>query len=320
MKTVHGAELTCVQCKLKFPNISTYDVHNKKKHSNKYKCQTCKKTFSDRCFLMEHMKDKHTITIDLVEETPESQEEEPREGRVQCFICGHTDSSQADLDKHMQEKHIDKVQTLYCKKCKFTAKDNDHMKDHEAAPLHNKSNPDTKCRNGADCRWFRQGRCNFGHEDLPAPNVKNVKECRHGDACHKKAQGKCSFYHRDVGVQQAFQPVSRSEHRSSPSSQWKTVNPRWHHNDQQHTQKSHVPTPQHQDIPLRPVWQQSNQQQNPLPPVWQRHQNVDVSWPPPSLQPQAWCRHGNSCNNGRFCELRNFSIQDFIQLQVQMRM
>ena len=35
-------------------------------------------------------------------------------------------------------------------------------------------------------RETKQGRCNFNHEDLTAPNVNNVKECRNGKTCQKK--------------------------------------------------------------------------------------------------------------------------------------
>ena len=198
--------------------------------------------FSDKCFLIEHMNEKHTVVIDLADETPESQD--LWEGRLECFVRGHIDSRHDNQDNHMQDKHINEVQTLYCKKCKFTAKDNDSMKDHETTPNHNKSNSKVKCRNSSECRWFRQGRCNFDHEGSPAPNVNNVKECRNGVTCHKKSQGRCSFYHQDVGVQQVRQTWSRSDQRPTPSSQWKTIQPS-------------RPQNQQQQIPIPSLWQTS---------------------------------------------------------------
>ena len=192
------------------------------------------------------------------------------------------------------------------------------MKDHEATPNHNKSNPKIKCRNGSECKWFRQGRCNFNHEDLPAPNVINVKECRNGETCQKKAKGKCFYYHKDVGVQQTRHTWSRSEQRPNP------VRPSWDQNKQQENPLPSVwqqTQPQQPRNDLPPVWQRGQQQlqQNPLPPMWQHSLQVDTTRPPPMQQAQAWCRHGGSCSNGRYCELRNFKIQDFIQLQMQMR-
>ena len=84
MQNVHtDAVLVCTPCKLTFPNTKTYDVHNKKRHSKKHKCKACKETFSNSCFLMEHMISIHTITI----------EDEPAPS-VACFVCGQKGASQ----------------------------------------------------------------------------------------------------------------------------------------------------------------------------------------------------------------------------------
>ena len=220
----------------------------------------------------------------------------------------------------MEKKHIQQVQTLKCKKCNSEANNIISMKDHEASMAHNMSNKDKACTNGniSQCRWARQGRCMFRHEREIAPNVEKVKECTNGDACKFKAQGRCYHYHSDIGVQ-----TEKPKNTSSipqPGRQTMTVPPVWQQSQQQQniqpTQNSHIqymippPINQWQTVPT--MWQHSNQQQL-------RHSPPTFPTPPPSGPPQAWCTHGKACNLGRFCLLRHFSDEDFLQLQNQRR-
>ena len=56
------AHLVCTKCKLKFKNITGYEVHNQKKHG--HKCQKCSETFSDSVTVKIHEKDKHTESVE----------------------------------------------------------------------------------------------------------------------------------------------------------------------------------------------------------------------------------------------------------------
>ena len=183
---------------------------------------------------------------------------------------------------------------------------------------HNMASKDKACTNGniSQCRWARQGRCMFRHEKQPAPNVEKVKECRNGDACTFKAQGRCYHYHSDVGVQKVKPPIANIT--PQPSSQ--SVPLRWQIRQQQHsipstqsvqTHSCHpAPSNEWQTVPT--MWRPIQQQQFPHPPP-------PPMTPPPSGLPQAWCVHGKSCNLGRYCTLRHFSDEDFLQLQSQRR-
>ena len=72
---------------------------------------------------------------------------------------------------------------------------------------------------------------------------------------------------------------------------------------------SHTPPPNHQ----APAYQQTT-----LPLLWQQNQETTFSHQPQTQQAQAWCRHRAACNLVRFCVLRYFSDEDFIQLKRQM--
>ena len=177
------------------------------------------------------------------------------------------------------------------------------MKEHKASIFHKNSNSDEECRNVSDCRWNKQGRCNFVHRS-DAPNVENVKDCKHGEACKFKSQGRCNFYHKDVGVQMVRKPRNRVESSSSQSNTWRS-------NQQPQNTLPH----DHQQNNSRPsVWIQNQKQRDNVPSMWQQRQQIQRSG-----QAQAWCQHGISCNLGQYCLLRHYSDEDFRQLQKQMR-
>ena len=110
--------------------------------------------------------------------------------------------------------------------------------------------------------------------------------CSNGDNCRYHRQKRCNFYH-------ASPPKFQKSHakRLTPSDEWKQVPARWQSNHQGHRE------------------QQPHEHQSQGPRSWGAPRDVSTTW----------CKHADNCLQGRFCVLRQSSVEDVPYRQQQTR-
>ena len=226
---------------------------------------------------------------------------EKHTGEVDCLKCNTVFLKEQKVYDHSNSNCGELIPLNTYNKCARDIVGKAQLKKH--IPKCKGKKKTAACRNGPTCRFLRANRCNYVHsEPRPAqqqnlrptqqhPSTPGVKKCKNGEACRLKAQGRCSFHHEGVGVQNKQQSQPR---RPTPTDQWPTMPKDWQHNWQQQSgQQSFAPINQWSSV--HKSWLQNQEQQT-------------------TPQAQQWCPHGPSCNNGRFCLLRHYSVKDFLNL------
>ena len=317
----------CDKCNFKSKNRVLLEEHKEKKHK-KLQCLMCGKISNNHdSFKKHHENHMKELNKGSINSYPIELQD------FKCTKCSVSFRCHNDLMEHLVKIHLNESQ------CQETGK---HLaeKKKETSKSQKEDTSLIKCKNGqsSQCSWAVRGRCKFDHNGEAAPNVENVKTCRNGEACRFKAQGRCTHYHSDVGVQyKEMKPP-----RQTPSIQWQTVPAKWQKSQQSvlpkrwqsrqestftSSPRSYQPQAWQQEVqpkvmmtfPVPPPFPQpQTQQHNGLSPLLQHNKFMTPTNPTLTPQAQAWCKHGAACNLGRFCILRHFSDEDFIQLQRQM--
>ena len=212
--------IKCVTC-----GDESVDMESFREHGKKHQVQWSKEKFKcDKCsFMGENM-----IKIN-------DHKEKYHKTEHKCLVCGDTFVNRERFSNHA-EIHKYKGQVSYfpgnsaffnCHECKESFKSHDYMMDH-LSQVHL-----TEAQ--------RQG---AGLAKYPSYHEKPLKEwkppCRNGPQCYYNRQNRCNFYHRQVPQWQQGRPA-----RQSPSSQWQQVPSQWQHHQQgQRDHSAHEPRAQ----------------------------------------------------------------------------
>ena len=123
------------------------------------------------------------------EETESSQE------ILSCQKCDETFTTEPHLKTHTKNVHSSKV-PVKCILCAFTSQSTTqfllHMEGHNSS---NKNPREKAQNNGALCKYFLQGRCNFGVHCWNSHGV-NGTQCKFRSRCN--AWPACNFSHYEV--------------------------------------------------------------------------------------------------------------------------
>ena len=206
IRTDHPAKSrTCEQCKLLFQNRNTLELHMKKRHSKTYTCQVCQEKFEHKNEMMKHMKNSHTERTSRLEVT-----------KFTCIMCVHEETSEEELVKHLANVHnlVDMdIQSRQepvkfdCPLCKHSESLEELLVKHLEKVHHLADNPSSsrakttqlkpnqtvpRCMNGPSCRFLRNNRCNYFHDEAAQPE-EGWQEVRPRQAKHKSQQ----YHHQE---------------------------------------------------------------------------------------------------------------------------
>ena len=194
ISSVHGAGHICLTCNNTFRTQEemikhVVDNHPKLKQKVLEKCVTCGEEFQMVEKLTEHILRNHTMLKtngqsnmagqQLVKIWPLQESiKHLNIDNIKCYDCNNTFGNKEQLMNHKREKHFKKKMcTFYHKhgncrygdRCINIHENNNHMNEnHRETQLQQQSK--IKCRNGQQCMYRMQNRCNFSH----AENVQNI--------------------------------------------------------------------------------------------------------------------------------------------------
>ena len=192
ISSVHGAGHTCLTCNNTFKTQEeminhVVDNHPKAKPQVSEKCVTCGQEFQMVERLTEHILRQHTMLTpggqanvagqQLVKIWP-LQESLQNQGNIKCYNCESMFVSKDLLMKHKKEKHYkQRLCNFYHKhgNCRFgdqclnIHENNSHMQ-FRHGPGQSQMQSNIECKNGVQCMYKAQNRCNFKHS---AQNVTN---------------------------------------------------------------------------------------------------------------------------------------------------
>ena len=174
-----GAGQKCRPCKKRFPDAMSLNVHNLKEHPISYKCTQCGNTFKDKSLLYTHALNTHT--------------EKKNKETFKCIACKDTCESEAELTKHYEDKHI-------------TIK-----------PRKEEAHKTVKCRNGQNCRYLKDNRCDFQHENTRISQPRVETQSKKQSSVHPRRE----------------QPRNEEKKREHTAKEqpWRTVQPRRQHRE-----------------------------------------------------------------------------------------
>ena len=163
----------CGKCSFQSTNRVLLNEHKERAHKGPIKCTTCGHISPNMESFRKHGK-KHMVSFPITQT------------KFECTPCNKTFTTyDANMD-HLSTEHLTEDQRQGAGLWKYNV-NNKNSNEERRPPV---------CRNGAQCRFLRQKRCNFYHSPPPQEN-----------------------HYR--------QP------RQSPSYHWKTVQPRQIHNNQE---------------------------------------------------------------------------------------
>ena len=258
MKEAHGVKegKRCPQCPETLPNNLEFRKHVKDHLMDKeFFCELCKETFRRLEDAQAHagkpcanIKRKEVvIEMEVIEETNN------------CNACSTTYTSNARLEQHMESEHNEKEQPVDCSKCQERFKTQEDVYKHANKcteiidPLmcdkcnrelisraglekhrkrcqgeqdksmnrpFNKEVSTEPCANGPDCRFLRQNRCLYNHEEPNDQPWERVQPRRQG---RKQNQAKQQHHprqqHQPRQQQQQFQGQQQLPRQQLPRQQ-----------------------------------------------------------------------------------------------------
>ena len=132
----------CDKCNFSTKNRVLLQEHKDKNHKG-YKCTRCEVVSPDLESLKSHGEKQHNY---------------PGYGlNFQCTPCKVNFSTDDDLMEHMHQVHLTKAQREGHGLSKYMGNQNKSQNEWRPAP----------CRNGPQCFYHRQGRCNYFHPQAP---------------------------------------------------------------------------------------------------------------------------------------------------------
>ena len=154
----------------------------KKRHSRTYVCQVCQEKFQHNNEMMKHMKNAHTERTSRLDVT-----------KFKCIMCDHEEISEEQLVKHLANVHdlVDmdfqggkETVKFDCPLCKHSDSSEELLVKHLEEVHHLADNPRSsrakntqlkpnqavlRCTNGPSCRFLRDNRCNYFHDEAAQP-------------------------------------------------------------------------------------------------------------------------------------------------------
>ena len=182
----------CNKCTFETRNRVLMNEHKEKYHGG-FKCLMCTGIFTTKNHFLQHKKiHEAELNVPLGSSYPMNVYS------FQCTPCQTSFRTHEDMMNHMSENHVRKEQHTW--EMPVNYKSGPVGSDHDGRP--------PMCKNGENCRFHSQRRCNFYHPLPPKP-----QQSRH--------------------------------QRQTPSSEWKQVPAQWQHHQQGHkVQKPHGDQPQ----------------------------------------------------------------------------
>ena len=172
------------------------------------KCEKCNFVSKNRVLLEEHKEKTHN--------------------GIQCTRCSVLSPDMESFKKHGEKYHGYPGYALNfkCTPCNTSYRNGDDLMEHMSQVHLTESQ--------------REGHGLFKYPSYHESNNERKPLCRNGPQCFYHRQGRCNFFHR-----QASQGQQRRPRRQAPSSQWKEVPTSWNHVQQgQRVQSPHEPRAQ----------------------------------------------------------------------------
>ena len=239
-------------------------VHNLKEHSPQLKCDKCSKTFMNAKILEDHV-------------TKCKQSESKK---LRCIVCKHTTDNEADMNRHYEEKHINNEEITFVESQPKSISVTNQPK-----PKHQ-----IKCRNGPLCRYLKEDRCTFLHEEAGKESVpRREPQPRREDQQRRSSQ-----------PWREGQP-RREDRQRRPSQPWREDQPR---REDQQRRATHS---WREDQP----WREVQSRRREAAPRREAHRNT-----PNNMIKQ--CRFGSRCDKGVFCSFLHLA-KDFLSLPAERR-
>ena len=135
------------ECKFMHENLKTNNdlARHKKNHARTgFQCMLCDYKAEIEGELVKHLANAHDIT-NKTDTTNKSEE-----NRFHCPLCDHSEDNQQNLVKHLEVEH--KLMDMSSSRNTNTNKTNQ-----------NQTIP--PCHNGISCRYLRENRCSYFHEE-----------------------------------------------------------------------------------------------------------------------------------------------------------
>ena len=242
LKERHGIKegKRCTQCPEILPNKHEFRKHVKDHLMDKqFFCELCKKTFGRLDDAQSHatkpcanIKQKEVvIEMEVIEESNN------------CNACSTTYTSNERLERHMEKDHNEMEQLTDCPKCQATFKSKEDVYNHankctelidpimcdgcnyeliSKAGLEKhrkrcqggqaKEDYNEACTNGPNCRFLRQNRCLYNHEETNDQPWEKVQHRRQGrkqtQAVQQQVQSRQQLPRQQV---QSRQPLPRQQ-------------------------------------------------------------------------------------------------------------
>ena len=170
----------------------------------------------------ENKKNEDIIEVDKPKEkkketiTKETQSQKANNKEFPCTVCRKKEKSKSDLMIHMDTVHGEHEALVHS---------------NEWPTPSQSGRQSIVCRNGDNCTWLKDNRCNFKHSKKPETKRHNTnnhnntrqEKCRNGPNCNWRKTGSCKFNHhegRDHGEwqqqprQAGFRRHNNREHRA----------------------------------------------------------------------------------------------------------
>ena len=206
MKQAHGQGKICTKCEQVFADETKLRKHKEKHHRSEWQfaCEVCKNTFKTLNDAREHTKRScasikpKEVVIDI----------EELDDTHRCNACSISFLNNNVLEKHMEKEHqtdctkchasfknqddyynhanncSQVIEPLMCETCNIELISRAGLKRHTEKCQKKSSDSNTAfseaCTNGPDCRYFKEDRCHYQHDEPNNQPWERVQHRRQG--------------------------------------------------------------------------------------------------------------------------------------------
>ena len=285
-------KIKCNHCERTFRNSEILDKHVEMEHISaaEHRCQACNHRFKSNDELELHMVEEH-------------------EEEADCMRCNAFFKTQNDYYKHASSCG-GVIQVNLCDKCEREIVSKAALKKHRKG-CHGKTGVEA-CRNGEQCRFHKENRCNFSHPQLPQshPQQKKRQQQPLQQRINQRQQQRNNHQQQKKNNPQQQLFVQQQEDNQQVNQGWKTVEKR-KRNSLQEQQRE-----QRTNIQCR--WGEGCKRlKSGLCPL--KHSRLQNSIPhrSQSERPQLWCKFQETCLKGPDCRFKHFQ-QGFLQREPRL--
>ena len=284
--------IKCNHCERTFRNSEIVEKHVEMEHISeaKHKCQACNQKFKSNDELELHMVEEH-------------------EEEADCMKCNAFFKTQNDYYKHASSCS-GVIQINLCDKCEKEIIRKAALKKHRKG-CHGKTGVEA-CRNGEQCHYHKENRCNFPHPQLSQSNPQQKRRqpqpLQQRRNQQQQPRNNQQQQQRNNQQQQLF--VQQQEDNQQVNQGWKTVQKRKRNSLQEQLRE------QRNTIQCR--WGEGCKRlKSGLCPL--KHSRLQNSIPhrSQSARPQFWCKFQEACLKGPDCRFKHFQ-QGFLQREPRL--